>query len=70
MNNIENMLTPSEWYCEYKQDQIKLMREKIFNNLKSENKENNDKVQASKIIAEMKDDIDDQEEEDYILGLA
>lgn len=86
MKNIESFFIQWEWYCEYSQDQIKLMREKIFKNLNSEDKEKNiDKIparlpdrQAAKLSPrsstgqadEMTDGGYNEEEWDYILGLA
>ena len=58
----KNIFTPWEWYCEYNQDQIKSMRDNIFNNLNKEKKINDRKNDNQ--------DKPDEEEWDYILWLA
>lgn len=76
MSNIEYIFTPWEWYCEYNQDQIKLMRENIFKNLVKEWKEKNidisnrNKSCCTSNISLCKGVQNDDEEWEYILWLA
>ena len=68
----DNIFIPGEWYCEYNQDQIKFMRERIFDNLSNKPRINEKKTEICKIfILDIPNQIEKTEdEEDYILGLA
>ena len=67
---MTDTFTPWEWYSQYSEDQIKLLRRINYNNNKMTKIEKTIAKDVEKIISIEKSKKDPEEEDEYILWLA